>query len=55
MYRLANGAGVNKRLWDAATQGAPIVDYDAENELSPIRVELDGNRFAVVMPSRLPA
>jgi len=51
MYRLANGAGVNKRLWDAATQGAPIVDYDAENELSPIRVELDGNRFAVVMPS----
>jgi hypothetical protein len=54
IYKLPNGAGVNKKYWDAATQGASVVDFDAVDKTSPIKIELTGSRFAVVMPMALP-
>jgi len=52
-YILTNGAGVNKKYWDIASQGADVVDFDMADEATPLRMDFENGRLAVVMPMRV--
>lgn len=53
IYKLSNGATVNKKYWDEATTGEETVDFYQDGKYDPIRIVFeDPDKIAVVMPGR---